>query len=170
MMSCSHRMLALMLLIGLGLASGAACGTAESDAERRLVIDPGTFSSIEKSAAAETLSSKSRALIQAGPRIVLRLPDNNEVFSTREQVSVHVEFLPATDGIEPNMGTLRVRVRKGWFGKDITDVVEPYVEGMAVRVPAVDFSGYTGRFHFEIRIWDYEDRVGEAEFSVQIRG
>ena len=169
-MVCSHRMLAMTLSIGLGLASGAACGAGESGAERRLVIDPGTFSSIEQVAAAETGSSRSRVTIQTGPRIVLRLPGDNDVFAAQEQVSVHVEFLPATDGIEPNMDTLKVRVRMGWFGRDITELVEPYVEGMAVRVPEVDFSGYTGRFHFEIRIRDYEDRVGEAEFSVQIRG
>ena len=84
-------------------------------------------------------------------------------------MSVHVEFLPAADGVAPDMETLQVKVRKGWFGKDITDEVEPYVEGAAVRVPEVDFSGHTGDFRFEIHIRDARGRPGEAQFRVTIR-
>ena len=70
--------------------------------------------------------------------------------------------LDVADGAAPDMETLQVRVRKGWFGKDITDEVEPYVEGAAIEVPAVDFSGHTGDFRIEIRIRDARDRPGEA--------
>ena len=61
-------------------------------------------------------------------------------------------------------------MRKGWFGKDITEVVEPYVEGAAIRVHELNFSGHTGNFRFEIGIKDYRDRESEAEFRVKIRG
>ena len=67
------------------------------------------------------------------------------------------------------MATLNVRVRKGWFGKDITEVVEPYVEGAAIRVQKLDFSGHTGNFRFEISIKDFRDRESEAEFRVKIK-
>ena len=78
-----------------------------------------------------------------------------------------VEFFPAADGSAPDMATLNVRVRKGFFGRDITEAVEPYVEGAAIRVPAVDFSGQTGKFRFVIRIKG-RDRESEAEFRVRI--
>ena len=42
-------------------------------------------------------------------------------------------------------------------------------KGVAIEVPAVDFSGYTGDFRFEIRIRDARDRPGEAQFRVTIR-
>ena len=98
---------------------------------------------------------------------MLRQPDDDSVFGKGESVTVHVEFLPAADGSAPNMATLNVRVRKGFFDRDITEAVEPYVEGAAIRVPAVDFSGHTGRFRFEISIKDDRDR--EAEFRVTIK-
>ena len=86
-----------------------------------------------------TVETMSLGTGHTGPRIELRRPGNDSVFRADEPVTVHVEFLPAADGTAPNMATLNVRVRKGWFGKDITDVVQPYVEGAAVRVPEVDF-------------------------------
>ena len=109
------------------------------------------------------------APVPVGPRIELRRPDDDSVFRADEPVSVHVEFLPATDGIAPDMETLRVRVRKGWFGKDITDAVKPHVKGAAIRVPTVDFSGYSGDFRFEINIMDRMGRPSEVQFRVTIR-
>ena len=99
----------------------------------------------------------------------MRQPDDGSVFGEGEAVTVHVEFFPAADGTAPDMATLKIRVRKGFFGRDITEAVEPYVEGAAIRVPAVDFSGYTGKFRFEIRIRDHRDRESEVEFRVRIR-
>ena len=164
----SGPVLALLLAIFVGLAPGVVHGSDNNAAQRLLLIDFGTFAPIEAESTAR--SRPTRALGHVGPQIVLRLPQDDSVFAPKETVSVHIEFLPAADGTEPNMNTLKVRVRKGWFGKDITEVVEPYVDGRSVRVPAVDFKGYTGQFQFEIRIRDFEDRVGEAQFSVRIQG
>ena len=158
----------LALALGLAAAGAASSETGGGAAERRLVIDPGAF--VEMPAAAPLARAATRTLgVPVGPRIELRRPGDASVFRAGEPVSVHVEFLPAADGAEPDMETLRVRVRKGWFGRDITDEVEPYVEGAAIEVPEVDFSGHTGDFRFEIRIRDAQDRPGEAQFRVTIR-
>lgn len=148
-------------------------GTASSDdgaaAPHRLVIDPGTFQSIPSAEARTSIESRSRGLIRVGPLIMLRRPENDSVFRSDEPVTVHVEFLPAADGSAPDMATLTVLVRKGWFGKDITGVVEPYVRGATIQVPKVNFSGHTGNFRFEIRIRDYRNRESEVEFRVRVR-
>ena len=160
--------LRLALAFGLAAAGAASSQTGEGAAQRRLVIDPGTFVEVP---AGTTLDRAAVRSIGApvGPRIELRRPGDASVFEEDEPVSVHVEFLPAADGAAPDMETLQVKVRKGWLGKDITDKVEPYVEGAAVRVPEVDFSGHTGDFRFEIHIRDDRGRPGEAAFRVTIR-
>lgn len=158
----------LALAFGLAAAVAASSETGGGAGAGRLVIDPGTF--VEVPAAAPLARAATRSMGgPVGPRIELRRPGDASVFGKDDPVSVHVEFLPATDGAEPDMGTLKVKVRKGWFGRDITDKVEPYVEGAAVRVPEVDFSGHTGDFRFEIRIKDARGRPGEAQFRVTIR-
>ena len=206
MTRCRRGVLRLALAFGLAAAGAASSQTGGGAADRRLVIDPGTFvempaetlfgrtatRTIGGSArtATRTIGGSARAAARTigepveprvespgpsaadgpmGPRIELRRPGDGSVFREDEPVSVHVEFLPAADGVVPDMETLQVRVRKGWFGRDITDKVEPYVEGAAVRVPEVDFSGHTGDFQFEIRIKDARDRTGEAQFQVTIR-
>ena len=169
MMRYTHRIL-LGLLMAFGLLMVGAASSSDSAAvARRLVIDPETFQSIPSAESRKTIESRSGELIHAGPRIMLRRPENDSVFRADEPVTVHVEFLPAADGSAPDMATLFVRVRKGWFGKDITKVVEPYVRGAAIHMPKVDFSGHTGNFRFEIRIRDYRDRESEVEFRVRVR-
>ena len=44
----------------------------------------------------------------------------------------------------------------------------PFVEGDAIRVPEVDFLGYTGKFRFAIRVKDHRNRESEVEFRVSI--
>ena len=158
----------LALAFGLAAVVAASSETGGGAAAGRLVIDPGAF--VEMPAATPLARAATRSMGgPVGPRIELRRPGDASVFGKDDPVSVHVEFLPAADGAAPDMGTLKVKVRKGWFGKDITDKVEPYVEGAAVRVPEVDFSGHTGDFRFEIRIKDARGRPGEAAFRVTIR-
>ena len=158
----------LALAFGLAAAGAASSETGGGAAAGRLVIDPGAF--VEIPAAAPLARAATRSMGgPVGPRIELRRPGDASVFREDEPVSVHVEFLPAVDGAAPDMETLQVKVRKGWFGRDITDKVEPYVEGAAVRVPEVDFSGHTGDFRFEIHIRDDRGRPGEAAFRVTIR-
>ena len=168
MMRYRRGVLRLALALGLAAAGAASSETGEGEAARRLVIDPGTF--VELPAAAPLVKAATRTLGgPVGPRIELRRPGDASVFREDEPVSVHVEFLPAADGAAPDMETLQVKVRKGWFGRDITDKVEPYVEGAAIQVPEVDFSGHTGDFRFEIHISDDRGRPGEAQFRVTIR-
>ena len=172
MMRYNHRGLCRLLMTSaLLLMAGAASSGDGPAAAPRLVIDPGTFQSIPSAEAAETrrsMSIRSAGLMQAGPRIMLRRPENDSVFRPDEPVTVYVEFLPAADGSAPDMATLNIRVRKGWLGKDITDAVEPYVRGPAIEVPNVDFSGHTGSFRFEIRIRDYRNRESEVEFRIRV--
>ena len=152
-----------LLVVGAALSGDGATATA-----RRLVIDPATFGPLPFGEAPEPAKSRSRALVQTGPRIMLRGPDDDSVFQVGKAVTVHVEFLPAFDGSPPDMSTLNVRVRKGWFGRDITEVIAPFVEGDAIRVPEVDFLGYTGKFRFAIRVKDHRNRESEVEFRVSI--
>ena len=158
-----------VLALGLLVAGAASSVDSNSAAARPLVINPQSFVPIDSVEARQSVESRSRRLVHAGPRIMLYRPDDDSVFRANEPVTVHVEFLPASDGSAPNMATLNVRVRKGWFGKDITEVVEPYVEGAAIRVQKLDFSGHTGNFRFEISIKDFRDRESEAEFRVKIK-
>ena len=67
------------------------------------------------------------------------------------------------------METLKVRVCKGRFGKDIANEVESYIKGAAIRVLKVGFSGHSGDFRFEIRIRSAWGRSGEVQFRVAIR-
>ena len=168
MMRYRRGVLRLALAFGLVAAGAASSETGDGAAARCLMIDPGAFVEIPAEAPLERAATRSIG-VPAGPRIELRRPVDASVFREDEPVSVHIEFLPAADGAAPDMETLKVKVRKGWFGKDITDKVKPYVEGAAIQVPEVDFSGHTGDFRFEIHIRDDRDRAGEAQFRVTIR-
>lgn len=105
---------------------------------------------------------------QEGPQIDLRVPEDKTTFRSDEPVEVHLNFNPAVDGVEANMASLKVKVRKGWLGRDITEAVKPYVEGTVIRVPSVDFQGYTGRFQFIVRIEDQKGRRSEERFEVTL--
>ena len=138
---------------------------------RGLTIDPDGFARMPRNDTAAPEGARGLAPegpLPEGPLIVLRQPDDGTVFAEGESIAVHLEFLPAADGAAPDMATLSVSVRKGWFGKDITDVLEPYVEGAAIRVPEVDFAGHTGEFEFEVGIGDDRGRSAEATFLVTV--
>ena len=169
MMRVNSGVLRLVMTFGLLFAGTASFGDSGEAAANRLVIDPGAFDPLPAARAQKPFERGARGLGHPGPRILLRRPDDDAVFRAGEAVTVHVEFFPAADGSAPNMATLKVRVSKGLFGRDITEAVDPYVEGAAIRVPAVDFAGHTGKFRFEIRIKDHRDRESEAEFRVRIR-
>ena len=135
----------------------------QSDADRTepaLRIDPETFT--------ETPPEAISRGPQAGPRIDLRSPENNAVFRVNEPFALHLEFLPATDGVEPDMATLEVYVRKGLFGRDITEEVKPFIKDTAIRIPSVDFQGHAGNFRFSVRIRDQQGRSNAERFSVTV--
>ena len=129
-----------------------------------MAIDPVAFAELS----AEEMARLRGQQHQEGPQIELRSPKNHAVFMGNESIPVHLEFLPSADGVEPDMATIEVEVRKGWFGQDITNKVARYVKGTAVRVPSVDFQGYTGDFQFLIRIRDRQGRLSEERFNVTI--
>ena len=159
---CRLYWVLLILICSLPLADIA------SAEQRRLVIDPGTFARISSDSSGQTEQGGVQSFNQVGPTIALLRPDDNSVFAADEPVVVHLDFLPAIDGVTPDMTTLNVRVRKGWLGKNITDVVRPYIVGTAIRIPRVDFSGYTGDFEFKISVKDIKGRSSTQSFRISI--
>ena len=129
-----------------------------------LVLDIGKFAELS----AEEVARLRSLPTQEGPQIELRVPKDKTTFRSDEPVEVRLDFNPAADGVEADMASLKVKVRKGWLGRDITDAVKPYVEGTAIRVPSVDFQGYTGRFQFIVRIEDQKGRLSEERFEVTL--
>ena len=176
----------LALAFSVAAASVASSESVNRAAMHRLLIDPRTFVEMPAEPLLESaprgLQMESRVAtlgprgdsLPSGPRITLSQPDDGSVFSADRPVSVHVGFFPAADGTEPDMTTLNVRVQQktwlGWLGKDITRRVLPFVEDTAIKVPEIDFSGYTGDFQFRVSIRDFRDRQSEERFSVKIEG
>lgn len=153
------------LAFGLAAACAVASGAGADAPESPLVIDPGTFAAVPS---ARSSTGVSRAMGDPGPRIVLLSPGHDAVFRAGEPMALHAELLPAADGAAPDMETLSVRVWQGLRGKDITDMVRPYVKGGALRVP-VDFSGHAGEFQFEMDVMDARGRMGEMAFRVTFK-
>ena len=149
----------------------AACATAfaagGAAALRPLVVDPATFTVLP----AERSSPRASRPVDGGqgPRIALRLPLRAAVYRVGEPMALVAELLPAADGAAPDMATLRVRVRQGRRGKDLSAAVRPYVAGTALHVPAVDFAGHAGELRFEIDVTDERGRLGEVTFRVAFR-
>ena len=168
MMRHSHGARWLVPVLCVLVAAAAPSDDAGGASSRRLTIDPATFAPIPAKEAQERAEGRSRTLLRKGPRIRLRRPHDHSVFRVDETVAMQVDFLPAFDGSVPDMSTLNVRVRQGWFGRDITEMVEAFVEGDAIHVPAIDFLGHTGTFRFAIRIKDHLSRESEVEFRVSI--
>ena len=151
----------------LAVACAASSGAGADAQGSPLVVDPATFTALP----AERSSQRTSRPVDGGqgPRIVLRLPLRDAVYRVGEPMALVAELLPAADGAAPDMGTLRVRVRQGGRGKDLTAAVRPYVAGTALHVPAVDFAGHAGELRFEIDVTDEQGRLGEVAFRVAFR-
>lgn len=155
----------LTLVFVVTAAGFASSQTGDGPAADALVIDPRRFERMD-----DTLfDSGVRTMGQTGPKIAMRQPGDKKVFRAGEAVAVDIAFLPADDGAEPDMETLEVVVRRGFFGKDITETVRAHVQGNAIRVPRVDFSGYTGDFQFRVYIEDRQRRGSQLWFSMTIQ-
>ncbi len=168
----------LTLLFVVTAAGFASSQTGDGPAADALVIDPRRFERMDDTlfesegrvlGAVASFEPGVRTMGQTGPRIDMRQPGDKKVFRAGEAVAVDIAFLPADDGAEPDMDTLEVVVRRGFFGKDITETVRAHVQGNAIRVPRVDFSGYTGDFQFVISIKDQQRRGSQLWFSLTIR-
>lgn len=180
MMRSGRDALRLALAFGLAVACAASSGADYDAATDPLVLDPETFVELpdgRSSPRAPRRTGGSAAPGATGPRIRFLSPGRDPlfrgggsipIFRPGDPVTMHARFLPAADGAEPDMETLRVRVRQGSRGRDITDLVKPYVEGTAIHVP-VDFSGHAGEFRFEVGIMDDRGRMSSAEFRVAFR-
>ena len=159
------------LRLAPAFVQAAACATAfaadGAAALRPLVVDPATFTALPAERSSPRTSRPGGGV--QGPRIVLRLPLRDAVYRVGEPMALVAELLPAADGAAPDMGTLRVRVRQGGRGKDLTAAVRPYVAGTALHVPAVDFAGHSGELRFEIDVTDEQGRLGEVAFRVAFR-
>ena len=157
----------LTLVFVVTAAGFASSQTGNGPEARTLVIDPQRFQRMDDAPFALRVRTP---LGQTGPKIAMRQPGDKKVFRADEAVAVDIAFLPADDGAEPDMETLEVVVRRGWFfGQDITETVRAHVRGNAIRVPKVDFSGYTGDFQFGIYIKDRQRRGSQLWFSVTIQ-
>ena len=139
---------------------------------RILVIDPGAFvempSDGRSSVRASSRIGSPAGLRTAGTRIALLSPGLDSDCWAGEPMWMYVEFLPAADGTEPDMETLKVRVRQGSRGQDLTEMVRPYFRRSHIRAP-MDFSGHVGEFRFEVNIMDHQGRMSDAEFRVTFR-
>ena len=157
---------ALRLALAFGLAAACAASSGADAPGSPLVIDPATFAAVP--AGRSSLRVSRGVGGYQGPRIALLSPGHDAIYRAGEPVVLHADVLPAADGAAPDMETLNVRVRQGLRGKDITDMVKPYVKGTALRVP-VDFSGHAGEFRFELDVLDARGRLGAAELRVTFR-
>lgn len=151
----------------LAAACAAASATGDDALGSPLVVDPGTFAALPAGSPSPRVSRAMGG--HRGPRIALLSPGHDAVLRAGDPVALYAEFLPAADGIAPDMETVGVRVRKGLRGKDLTEWMKPYVAGTALRVPAVDFLGHAGEFWFELDVLDEQGRMGEVAFRVTFR-
>ena len=161
----------LMLVFGITAGGIASSQTGDGAAARALVIDVDRFENWKDDRPSDGpfATGVRTDQDQPRPRIDMRQPGERTVFTAEEPVAVDIAFHPANDGAALDMETLKIVVLKGWFGKDITDTVRPYVQGNAIRVPKVDFMGYSGRFQFGISIEDNQRRGSQLWFTVTIR-
>lgn len=158
----------LMLVFGV-TAGGIA--SSQTDAARALVIDVGSFENWKDDRPSDgPFATQVRTdQNQPRPRIDMRQPGEKRIFTAKDPLAVDILFHPANDGAALNMETLRVVVLKGWFGQDITDTVRQYVQGNAIRVPEVDFKGYSGKFQVGVSIEDNQRRGNQLWFTVTIQ-
>ena len=150
----------------LAVACAASSGAGADAPGSPLVIDPTTFAAMPAGRSASRMSRSAGG--HRGPRIAVLSPGPDAVLRAGEPVALHAEVVPAADGAAPDMETLQVLVRQGLRGKDLTDLVKPYVKGTALRVP-VDFSGHAGEFRFELDATDDRGRMGEVAFRVTFK-
>ena len=161
-----HGVLRLVPALLLAAACAGSSGAGADTPTAPLVVDPATFTAMPAGQPSTRVSRAMNGLL--GPRIALRSPGPDAVLRAGVPVALHAEVFPAADGAALDMGTLRLLVRQGQRGQDLTGLVKPYVEGTALRVP-VDLSGHAGEFRFELDVTDNRGRMGEVAFRVTFK-
>ncbi|MGE4424374.1 MAG: hypothetical protein AB7D39_18890 [Pseudodesulfovibrio sp.] len=105
-----------------------------------------------------------------GPKIVFESPevkdtDNGQVIESSSKLSLLVLF---KDGVaQVDMSTLNIRARKGWFSKNLTQRLAPYLEGNAIKADNVEIP--SGRFKLEIKISDAKGNESVQEYLCEIK-
>lgn len=105
-----------------------------------------------------------------GPKIVFESPsvketDKGMLISSPSQMDLLVLF---KDGISPvDMETLNIKAKKGWFSKNLTKRLEPYLLGPSIRANNVKIP--SGRFKLEIKVADKDGNESIQEYLCEIR-
>jgi len=105
-----------------------------------------------------------------GPKIIFETPkvaetEKGMVIVSPSQMSLLVVF---KNGISPvDMSTLNIKASKGWFSKNLTKRLAPYLEGTALKAENVKIP--SGRFKLEIKISDTDGNESMQEYLCEIR-
>lgn len=105
-----------------------------------------------------------------GPKIVFEAPevkdtDNGQIIESPSKLSLLILF---KDGIaQVDMKTLNIRARKGWFSKNLTERLAPYLDGNTIKADNVEIP--SGRFKLEIKIADAQGNESVQEYLCEIQ-
>ncbi|QJB57055.1 hypothetical protein [Pseudodesulfovibrio sp. zrk46] len=105
-----------------------------------------------------------------GPKIVFESPkvketDKGLVIDSPSTMDLLVFF---REGIAPvNMKSLNIKAKKGWFSKNLTKRLEPYLLGQSIRANNVKIP--SGRFKLEIKVADDDGNESVQEYMCEIR-
>lgn len=105
-----------------------------------------------------------------GPKIVFAMPlvqetDKGLLIDSPSKMSLLVQFEDGVSAVD--MKTLKIKARKGWFSKNLTDRLTPYLEGNSLKAENVKIP--SGRFKLEIKISDVSGHESIQEYLCEIR-
>jgi hypothetical protein len=139
-----------------------ACQQLPKSASPGLLIDVSSFEEMPK------VQMRGQQKF-SGPQVLIMSPENEASYKESDEITIEVLFEPSQKGRRPQMDTLKVVVRLGWFGKDITEDLLEYIEDNKLFAPSVNMSGHTGDFNFEISIEDESGALTEQTFSISVK-
>lgn len=105
-----------------------------------------------------------------GPKIVFESPsvretDKGLLIDSPSEMDLLVFF---RDGIAPvDMNSLNIKAKKGWFSKNLTKRLKPYLLGQSIRANNVQIP--SGRFKLEITVADKEGNTSMQQYMCEIR-
>lgn len=105
-----------------------------------------------------------------GPKIVFAMPmvketDKGMLIDSPSEMSLLVQFEDGVSAVD--MDSLNIKARKGWFSKNLTERLAPYLEGNSLKAENVKIP--TGRFKLEIKISDVSGHESIQEYLCEIR-
>ncbi|WP_319581695.1 hypothetical protein [uncultured Pseudodesulfovibrio sp.] len=165
MLKTMHLFLAATLLTALlvmpSVSTAGSLSLLSADEAQELALDDAEW---EKGVASKGIG------FGVGPKIVFESPeventDNGMVIKSPSQLSLLVVF---KDGVaQVDMNTLNIRARKGWFSKNLTQRLAPYLEGNSIKAENVEIP--SGRFKLEIKIADSKGNESIQEYLCEIQ-